>query len=123
MKILVVDDNRDSTEALVRLLRVMGHASRGECDSTLALAAAHDFQADVVILDLGMPGLEGLSLARELRSDLKTTHMRLIAVTGYAYPRHREASRAAGIDVHLAKPVEIEDLRRALAVHDSRLAN
>jgi CheY-like chemotaxis protein len=114
MNILVVDDNVDSADMLVLLLRALGHPGRAVYSAESALQATSEFLPDVIILDLNMPAVDGFDLARRIRSDQRLREVRLIALSGLVFPQHRAASAAAGIDVHLAKPITIEALLHAL---------
>jgi two-component system, chemotaxis family, CheB/CheR fusion protein len=114
MNILVVDDNVDSADMLVLLLRALGYHGHAVYSGDAALGAALEIRPDVVILDLNMPGVDGFELARTLRKDEQLRNVRLIALSGLVFPHHRAASAEAGIDVHLAKPITIEVLTHAL---------
>ena len=112
--ILVVDDNEDAGEMLAELLRALGHEVQVAPDGPTALRRLREFQADVAILDLGLPVMDGFELARQVRAQEGNGHPRLIAVTGYGRDRDIAASRAAGFDVHLVKPVDVDALVAAL---------
>ena len=108
-RILLVDDNEDTVHSLSRLLARRGHEVATAFDGMAALRVAHEFQPDVFLLDLGLPGLDGYELARRLRAD-GFPHARIIAISGYAQESDRARSRAAGFDYHFAKPVDFEAL-------------
>lgn len=110
-RILVVDDERDSATMLAHLLETMGHEARSVRDGVKALSIAESFKPDVVLLDLGMPGMDGYEVARRLRGNGMDAFV--IAVTGYQ--RDEERERAAGIDHHLTKPVDHRRLAALLA--------
>jgi signal transduction histidine kinase len=112
-RVLVVDDNVDAAVALSWLIGQRGHAVRVAHDGPEALQAARDFQPDVLLLDLGLPGIDGYELARRLRAD-GFESARLIAISGYARDSDVESARDAGFDRHFAKPVEFDDLVAAL---------
>jgi PAS domain S-box-containing protein len=114
-KILVVDDNVDAVESLALLLRLDGHDVRSACDGASALAAAQADPPEVAILDLGMPGMDGFELARQLRSLPGTKDALLVALTGWAQADDRRRCRDAGFDGHLPKPVDCDALRQFLA--------
>jgi CheY-like chemotaxis protein len=114
MEILVVDDNVDSADMLVLLLRALGHDGRAVYSGEATLRAALERVPDVIILDLNMPDVDGFDVARRIRQDARLREVRLIALSGLVFPHHLAASRAAGIDVHLAKPITIEVLMHAL---------
>ncbi len=114
-RILVVDDNADTTESLALLLQLDGHDVRATLEGHSAIASAQAFRPQVVLLDIGMPDLDGFEVARHLRTLPETKHALLIALTGYAQPEDRELSMAAGFDHHLAKPLEYEQLKILIA--------
>jgi PAS domain S-box-containing protein len=114
LPILVIDDNRDAALTLASLLRLDGHRVEVAHDGEQALAAAARLQPRVLLLDLGLPKLDGLAVARRLRADTRHAQAVLIAMSGYAQARDREASAAAGFDAHFAKPVELADIYRAI---------
>jgi PAS domain S-box-containing protein len=105
-QVLIVDDNVDAAESLAAVLRLEGHHVRVALGGAEALESAKLHRPDVVLLDLGMPGLDGLSVARMLREQPGGEAIRVIAITGWGQERDRERTRAAGIDEHLVKPVE-----------------
>ena len=104
-RVLVVDDNRDSADSLALLLTTLGHDVRAVYDGESAIGEAGRFRPHVVLLDLGMPGLDGLETARRLRAAHPGEAMFLVAVTGWGQDRDRQQTRAAGFDAHLVKPV------------------
>ena len=118
-RVLLVDDNADAAELLAAYLRHEGHEVRIALDGPSALAEADTFVPDVAVLDIGLPGMDGYELARELRRrDLP--HLRLIALTGYGLASDRQRSLDAGFDEHLVKPVDPTVLHRLLAQGDTR---
>jgi signal transduction histidine kinase/ActR/RegA family two-component response regulator len=119
-RVLVVDDNRDAADLLAETLRFGGFEVRTAFDGAEALKALHSFRADVAILDIGLPTMNGLELARQLRHTDATRTIRLIALTGYGQQADFTASSAAGFDVHLVKPVTTDAL--FAAVHPRRQA-
>jgi len=110
MPILVVDDNEDAAQTLASLLRLDGHRVEVATDGEQALSTASTLAPKVVILDLGLPRLDGLAVARCLRADPGTEDTVIIAVSGYAQAADRAATEAAGFDAHFAKPVELSDI-------------
>jgi two-component system CheB/CheR fusion protein len=104
-RVLVVDDNADAREALRFLLDDEGFEVRTAADGPDALAQAETFCPDVVLLDIGLPGIDGYEVARRLRTLPVTRNARIVAVSGYGQAQDRERSRAAGFDDHLLKPV------------------
>jgi signal transduction histidine kinase/ActR/RegA family two-component response regulator len=115
-RVLVVDDNRDAAEMLAEALRQWGCEVRVATDGGAALESAEDRKPDVVLLDIGMPGMDGHEVARRLRAHPRLGDVRLVAVTGYGRELDQQQSRAAGFDLHLTKPVELEILQRAIAL-------
>jgi signal transduction histidine kinase/CheY-like chemotaxis protein len=112
--ILIIEDNNDARETLALLLQILGHrvetAATGPEGVKLALSA----RPQVVLIDLGLPGLDGFEVARQLRAALGEG-ARLIALTGYAQEEDRRRTQEAGFDAHLPKPVELEELNRVLS--------
>jgi signal transduction histidine kinase len=113
-RILVVDDNADGLESLATLLGLFGHKVRTASDGPAALVAAAEFAPDTVLLDIGLPGMDGYEIARRLRAQPTFAGTRLIALTGWGQDADRDRSRAAGFDLHLVKPVDPSELRRVL---------
>jgi CheY-like chemotaxis protein len=107
-KILVVDDNVDAAESLAIVLRMKGHQVRTAHDGAAALALAEAEKPEIVLLDLGMPGMDGVTVARELRARQNGKPLRIIALTGWGQESDRERTREAGFDDHLVKPVAPE---------------
>jgi CheY-like chemotaxis protein len=113
--VLIVDDLVDAAESLARLLRFDRHEVRTAYHGSAALAAACELEPDVVLLDLGLPDLDGYSVAEQLRRERACRSSIIIAITGLTQPKNRERATAAGIDHYLIKPVRIEELQSALA--------
>jgi CheY-like chemotaxis protein len=114
-RILVVDDNVDAAESLAVLLRLEGHEVRVACDGPAALAAAQADPPEMMVLDLGMPEMDGFEVAQRLRGLPATRGTLLVALTGWAQEEDRRRCYEAGFDGHLSKPVEWEALRQFLA--------
>jgi PAS domain S-box-containing protein len=114
-RILVVDDNVDAAATLDMLLQSLGHETRVAHDGAKALKVAEDFGPDIVLLDIGMPGLDGYEVARRLRALPPERPFRIVAITGWGQQADREKSRAAGFDLHLVKPVDPQDLLQAIS--------
>jgi len=113
----VVDDNVDAAESLAVLLRLEGHEVRVAPDGPAALAAAQAEPPEMVVLDLGMPGMDGFEVARRLRGQPGSDGVLLVALTGWAQEEDRRRCYEAGFDGHLPKPVEWDALRQFLAHH------
>lgn len=113
-RILVVDDNIDAAESLGTMLAYSGHDVRVAHGGVEALTAAREFSPNVMILDLGMPEMDGYAVARAVRSDPRFASTRLIALSGYGQPDDRKRTAAVGFDEHLVKPVEHDVLNAAL---------
>lgn len=114
-RILVVDDNDDAAELVAEVLRSVGHDVAVAHDGPQALELLRTFHPDVGLLDIGLPGMDGLELARRMRELPLDPLPRLIAITGYGQAHDREKSRIAGFDAHLTKPVALNDLVRVIA--------
>jgi signal transduction histidine kinase/DNA-binding response OmpR family regulator len=114
-RVLVVDDNVDGAESLAMLLRLGGSEVVLAHDGPAGLEAAREFRPDVVVLDIGLPGMDGYEVARRLRADPATKDALLVAVTGYGRDEDRALSREAGFDHHLVKPVDLSHLHEAFA--------
>jgi PAS domain S-box-containing protein len=110
LSILVVDDNLDAAETLCELLRLLGHEVRVAYDGPSALSIAEQQTPDVIMLDIGLPGMSGFEVAARLRHLPETRSSTLIAVTGYGRSSDRERSLEAGFDAHLVKPVDADEL-------------
>src|SRR5262249_13063456 len=109
-RILVVDDNEDGAESIAMLLRLKGHEVRVAFDGEKALCAFGDFAPQVVLLDIGMPGMTGYEVARRLRDVSAPAGVLLVALTGYGQDEDRRRALEAGFDYHLVKPVDFEVL-------------
>jgi PAS domain S-box-containing protein len=114
-RVLVVDDNRDAAASLAELVEVLGHRAEIALDGPAALSRARADPPDVVLCDVGLPGMSGYEVARRLRADPALDGTRLVAVTGYAQPDDLRRAEEAGFDRHLAKPLDPEALERLLA--------
>jgi CheY-like chemotaxis protein len=114
-RVLLVDDNVDAAQALGLLLEQMGHDVQVAHDGLAALEAARSSRPEIVLLDLSMPGVDGLGVARRLRQDPRFQDVPFVAVTGRGSEEDRRASREAGFDEHLVKPVALESLQRVFA--------
>jgi CheY-like chemotaxis protein len=111
-RVLVVDDNVDAARSLADVVELLGHAAEVAHDGPSAIAKVHDTAPDVVLCDLGLPGMSGYDVARALRA--AATPARLLAVSGYAQPDDVTNALAAGFHGHLAKPVSLQEIERLL---------
>jgi CheY-like chemotaxis protein len=115
LKVLVVDDNNDLVQMLELTIAGMGHEVRKALDGRSAISAALSYRPDVVLLDLGLPIVSGLEVARELRRHREITNMRLVALTGWGQEDDRRHTSEVGFDHHLTKPTAPEELEGLLA--------
>jgi CheY-like chemotaxis protein len=113
--ILVVDDDRDTVDSTVLVLGLLGYEAEGVYGADEALAAARLRPPRAVLLDAAMPGLDGYALARQLRLLPGMADTLIICVSGYGTPDHRARALAAGCDLHFIKPIDWQELARALA--------
>lgn len=102
----MVEDNADAREMLVILLKRNGHEVRAAGDGPAAIAEANAFAPQIVLLDIGLPGADGYSVARELRASAPTADAFIVALTGYGQADDRDRAFAAGFDDHLLKPID-----------------
>jgi CheY-like chemotaxis protein len=114
-KILVVDDNHDSALSLAMMLSIMGHDTRTAHDGESAVTTAEMFQPNVVLLDIGLPKLNGYEVAQRIREQPWGESMYLIAVTGWGQDEDRQRSSEVGLNLHMVKPVEPSALEKLLA--------
>lgn len=114
-RVLLVDDSVDAAEAMSMLLETLGHEVRTLHDGPSALAAVDEFAPEVVILDIGLPGMDGFQIAREMRTRPSTKTALMIALTGYGGESDRQRSRDAGFDFHLVKPVSFTAIEDVIA--------
>jgi CheY-like chemotaxis protein len=113
-RILVVDDNKDSTDSLAMLLRLKGNEVHTAYDGLEAVGAVAAFQPDVVLMDIGLPKLNGYDAARRIREQPRGPDAVLIALTGWGQDEDRRRSREAGFDYHMVKPVDPAELQNLL---------
>jgi CheY-like chemotaxis protein len=109
-KLLIVDDNAAAAESLAMVLGAMGFETALEADGLAGLAAARSGLPDLILLDLGLPGIDGWETARRLRADPATAHIPLLAMTAHVSPGDRERALAAGCDDHHPKPALFPEL-------------
>ena len=114
MRVLVVDDNCDAAISLSMLVELLGHEVRTAYDGVEAVAVAGEFQPTVVLLDLGMPKMDGYETCRRLRALPWGVDMAIVAVTGWGREDDRHKTQLAGFDHHLVKPVAPDVIERTL---------
>ncbi len=114
-RILVVDDHSDAAESMTRLLHLYGHEVQVAHDGPQAVATALCWNPEFILLEIGLPAMDGYEVAIRLKREASCEKAVLIAVTGYGQPEDRQKSRAAGIDHHLLKPVDPCVLRSLLS--------
>jgi CheY-like chemotaxis protein len=124
-RVLVVDDNEDAALSLADALSDLGHAVEIAHDGPQALTKLQTFSPDVALLDIGLPLMDGYELARRIRGEPRLSGIRLVSITGYGQLTDRLRSVEAGFDVHLVKPVDLEDIARVVgdASTDARAPN
>jgi signal transduction histidine kinase/ActR/RegA family two-component response regulator len=120
MKVLVVDDNHDAADSLAALLEIDGFDAHAVYDGAMAIEATAESQPDVVILDLGMPGMDGYETARAIRQRPGAERILLLALTGWGQSDARRRTLEAGFDHHLVKPVELEQIVRLAGARHNR---
>jgi CheY-like chemotaxis protein len=113
-RILVVDDNVDYAVSLGMLLQQIGHSVRVAHEANTALKIAREFQPEIGLFDLGLPGISGHSLARQLQESPETRNTVLVAVSGWGQTEDRKRSKEAGFALHLVKPVDLEAIQSAI---------
>jgi CheY-like chemotaxis protein/anti-sigma regulatory factor (Ser/Thr protein kinase) len=114
-RVLVVDDNVDAAESLALMLRAVGHEVRTAHDGPAALREAGALRPEVVLLDIGLPGMDGYEVARRLRQQEGLGQALVVALTGYGQEEDRRRAAAAGFDVHLVKPADPEAVQQLVA--------
>ena len=119
-RVLLVDDNADSAQTMAALLRMEGHVTEVVYDGESALQRAQAMAPDAVLVDIGLPGMNGFQVARELRARPQTRAALLIAVTGYGQPTDRQRAMEAGFDHHLVKPVDLDAVHGLLVTRQKR---
>jgi two-component system CheB/CheR fusion protein len=115
LRVLFVDDNADMRAITLRLLESYGYQVRMAYNGSSALKTALEYRPDVVLLDIGLPEMDGYEVARRIRQDPALQNLVLVAVTGYGLESDRLRSQEAGFDHHLVKPVDFDTLLGLLA--------
>jgi len=114
LRVLVVEDDAGMASMLAELLRLEGHEAELAPDGSTALEMAQAAAPDVALVDITLPGMDGHEVARRLQAQAIEKRPLLIAITGHAEDEYRLRSEEAGLDLHLIKPVQLDDLRRLL---------
>ena len=122
LRVLVVDDNVDTALSFSMLLRASGHDVQTAHDGLKAVQAAIDYCPDIVLLDIGLPGLNGYEVAKKIRNHRDLKHVILVALTGYGQDSDRQASGEAGFTHHLVKPTRFDELQKILATVAEQVA-
>jgi PAS domain S-box-containing protein len=120
-RVLMAEDHPDAAESLVMILELLGHHVRLVHDGVSALAAARANPPDIMLVDIGLPGMSGYEVAAAIRRDPALKHVVLVALTGYGRPEDKAQALAAGFDYHLAKPVDLDALGNLVARLGSRV--
>ena len=115
-RVLVVDDNVDLTRSMADLLSYFGYQVMAAYDGLSAIEKARDYHPDFVLLDIGLPGMDGYEVARRLRGVKEFEDAMIIAITGYGQEEDSRKSREAGFDHHLVKPVDYDVLKSLMAL-------
>jgi CheY-like chemotaxis protein len=110
LRVLVVDDNHDAAKVLCLLLQSIGVKVEAVHSGPAALAAIPDYQPNVILMDIGMPGMDGNEVARRIRQQPAFNDIKLIALTGWGQEKDRQRSKESGFDHHVTKPVNFRDL-------------
>ena len=113
-RVLVVDDNKDSAQTLAMMLKIMGNDIRTAHDGLEAVEKAQEYLPNVILLDLGMPKLNGYDVCRRIREQTWGLNMVIIALTGWGQAEDRQRTKEAGFDHHLVKPVDVAKLKELL---------
>ena len=121
LKVLVVDDNADAAEMLGMLLLASGNEVLTVHDGPTTIEAAFDFRPNVVLLDIGLPGMDGYEVATRLRQQAVFKDVVLVAMTGYGQDSDRQRSHDSGFDHHLVKPPDFEKLKEILAAASEKI--
>jgi CheY-like chemotaxis protein len=113
--VLVVDDNMDAALTLAELLDLCGHETHVAHDGPTALEVARVYRPEVILLDIGLPGMDGYEVARQIGQEAGLSGALLVAVSGYGQEEDRRRARDAGLDHHLVKPVDMRELQRLIS--------
>ena len=115
LRVLVVDDNEDLARGLAKLLEIHGHHVRVAYDGPSGVDQAKEWHPEIVLLDIGLPGMDGFQVASLLRQNEGTRNAVIIAISGYGQEEDRNRSKQAGFDHHLVKPINSDELAKMMA--------
>ena len=113
-RVMIVDDHEEMRKSVSRLVRAWGHEVAGAADGPSALSLVDTFRPECAIVDISMPGMNGIELGRRLRLRFPPAHLQLIALSGYPGTDIRDRCRAAGFDAYLVKPGDIQELEQLI---------
>lgn len=116
LRVLVVDDNQDAADTLAILLGLWGYDCRVNYDGASVLQSARDFRPNCLLLDINMPGMDGYTVARQIRQQPELASVKLVALTAYSDETHTRRIQEAGFDHHVVKPANLDELERLLAM-------
>jgi CheY-like chemotaxis protein len=115
-RVLIVDDNQDAASSMAMLVEALGGIARTAYDAMSGLDALAEFRPDVVVLDIGMPGIDGYEMCQRIRMRPSGRHVVVIALTGWGHPQDRQRALDVGFDAHLTKPVDPAAFQELLAI-------
>jgi CheY-like chemotaxis protein len=115
-RVLIVDDNQDAANSMAMLVEAVGGTAKTAYDAASGLNALGEFRPDVVVLDIGMPGIDGYEMCQRIRLRPADRHIVVIALTGWGHPQDKQRALDAGFDAHLTKPVDPAAFQELLAV-------
>jgi CheY-like chemotaxis protein len=115
-KVLLIEDNDDAREIMAALLQSYGHEVLQASNGTDGLQMVKDYQPDITMVDIGLPGIDGHEVARRIRADASVSDMPLIALTGYGMEHDRQRAIDAGFNLHLVKPASTSELIKAIEI-------
>ena len=115
-RVLVVDDQCDVADSLARLITTLGYQAKAIYDGREAVDVAAEFLPDLVFIDIGMPGFDGIQTVSKIRSHRECAHAILVALTGWTTKDDKNNAYAAGFDLHIAKPMRLEQLQEVLSL-------
>jgi CheY-like chemotaxis protein len=115
-RVLVIDDNKDAAQTLAEALKLLGHEAEAIFDALQVFDKVRTYKPDILFLDIGMPHIDGYTVAKVLRQDYGYENLKLVAVTAYTTEDDRRKARQAGFDAHVGKPADFEIIESILEV-------